>query len=416
MLTKQTYLLLFVGFILTLALPMNVNGATNSEVNYAANAYGTYVFVGNTATVGKTAVSVLGCVAHPPAHSENTVTSARVLPFINVGLIHTTADAIDAADTESKSISTVNSVNLLLGLIKADVIKAVTTTSLDNIGKFHTSANGSVFTNLIVAGNSISGTPAPNTKIVLPGLGYVMLNEQISQTNATSASLQVNMIHVVINLPNLLGIPTGTQIIVSHASSSLHGFYSGFLYGFSYGSNVNVASIVTSGNSAYQTLPCLGTNNQVLTNSIAGVNLPGGLLTLGQVTDTAKGVVTQTSSTGETTSTIQSTNIAAGTIKADLIKADSHAFTDGTPTQLSDTGTQFLGLVVAGHPEINANVQKNTKIQLAGIGTLWLRREIKTQNYLEIRMIELNVESVNVLNIPVGTNIRVGVAKSGIVK
>jgi len=43
---------------------------------------------------------------------------------------------------------------------------------------------------------------------------------------------------------------------------------------------------------------------------------------------------------------------------------------------------------------------------------LWLRREIITSNSIEIRMIELIISVQNSLGIPVGTDIRIGVAEA----
>src|SRR2546429_8902620 len=63
------------------------------------------------------------------------------------------------------------------------------------------------FTNLAIAGvGSLSGDSpvTPNMNISLPGVGYVVLNEQIPSGDGVSSSgLTVNMIHVY--LQNLVG-------------------------------------------------------------------------------------------------------------------------------------------------------------------------------------------------------------------
>src|SRR2546425_7749476 len=74
-------------------------------------------------------------------------------------------------------------------------------------GGVFSSADGSTFTNLAIAGvGSLSGDSpiAPNMNISLPGVGYVVLNEQIPSGDGVSSSgLTVNMIHVY--LQNLVG-------------------------------------------------------------------------------------------------------------------------------------------------------------------------------------------------------------------
>jgi hypothetical protein len=48
--------------------------------------------------------------------------------------------------------------------------------------------------NLVIGGKAISGTPAPNQKIPLPGIGYVVLNQQTSHVGSNS----VIGIHLVV--------------------------------------------------------------------------------------------------------------------------------------------------------------------------------------------------------------------------
>src|SRR5256884_8002209 len=93
------------------------------------------------------------------------------------------------------------------------------------------------FTNLAIAGvGSLSGDSpvTPNMNISLPGVGYVVLNEQIPSGDGVSSSgLTVNMIHVY--LQNLVGgilnpltgqiiggtLQTTGEIIVGSATSSV---------------------------------------------------------------------------------------------------------------------------------------------------------------------------------------------------
>jgi hypothetical protein len=252
--------------------------------------------------------------------------------------------------------------------------------------------------------------PNPNTRIDLAGFGYVILNEQFSKIQSSSASFTVNMIHVFVTLPNPL-VPVGTQVIVAHAKSGLLTGIAGTLDGQAYGSAAILAPVVLSGPSALVALGCLGTNGAVRENSVAGIDLTPEF-TLGTITDTARGTVSSISASGETTSTALSVDVAIGTITVDLVAADAHSFTDGTSFTFTDDGSMFTNLSVAGHPEIGDDVGANTKVVIAGLGTLWLKREIVTPNSIEIRMIELIVTVGNTFGIPVGTDIRVAVAEA----
>src|SRR5438874_12274187 len=103
------------------------------------------------------------------------------------------------AETGAQSTASAASVNILNGLITADEVVANVMSSVIQDGAF-SNADGSTFTNLVVAGVPITSgdaAVAPNTSTTLPGVGYVVLNEQIpSGDGVTSSGLTVNMIHV----------------------------------------------------------------------------------------------------------------------------------------------------------------------------------------------------------------------------
>ena len=59
----------------------------------------------------------------------------------------------------------------------------------------------------------------PNTQVSLPGVGYVVLNEQIPTGDGVHATgLTVNMIHVYLTDP-ILGTPAG-EIVIGAAKSA----------------------------------------------------------------------------------------------------------------------------------------------------------------------------------------------------
>jgi len=125
------------------------------------------------------------------------------------------ADATDGSNAVSSA--TLGVVNLLDGLITADGVVAIATSTVGD-DAVNSNAEGSSLADLVVNGAQVSD-PAPNTRIGLPGVGYVVLNEQIPTGNGvTSSGVTVNMIHLV--LTNLLGAKTG-EVIVGSATSSV---------------------------------------------------------------------------------------------------------------------------------------------------------------------------------------------------
>jgi hypothetical protein len=74
------------------------------------------------------------------------------------------------------------------------------------------------------------------------------------------------------------------------------------------------------------------------------------------------------------------------------------------------TGPFFENLSVTGHPEITDNVKPNTRVSLAGIGTLVLRYETTTSNSINVEAIRLTLATKNTLGLPAGAVIIIGSA------
>ncbi len=137
-----------------------------------------------------------------------------------------TGDADDVDGSNAVSSATLGVVSLLNGLITADGVVAVASSTVGD-NAVGSNAEGSSLGNLVVGGVEVSD-PAANTQMNLPGVGYVILNEQSpSGDGVTTSGLTVNMIHVVLQQPilGLLGQVVGYQtvgnIIVGSATSSV---------------------------------------------------------------------------------------------------------------------------------------------------------------------------------------------------
>jgi hypothetical protein len=130
---------------------------------------------------------------------------------VSVAGMVTAQDAFAIA-TDVMSSATLGTVSILNGLITANGVVAMASSTIEN-----SNAEGSSLANLVVNGVDLSD-PAPNTRVDLPGVGYVVLNERI----ATGDGITVNMIHVVLQQPVLGGYQTTGNIIVGSASSSVN--------------------------------------------------------------------------------------------------------------------------------------------------------------------------------------------------
>jgi len=216
------------GLVVGLTAGFAVAGVAQSV---GGQAYGTYV---NTplASSGQSPLAVLPAVSGTDgAEADAEGSTQNIANTLSSDFLNSiTSGQIGPAEAGAQSTATAASVNILNGLITADELVANVVSSASQ-GAAFSSADGSTFTNLVIAGvGSLSGDQpvAPNTNIPLPGVGYVVLNEQIpSGDGVTSSGLTVNMIHVFEQSPILgllgqvLGYQTVGEIIVGSASSSV---------------------------------------------------------------------------------------------------------------------------------------------------------------------------------------------------
>ncbi len=143
--------------------------------------------------------------------------SVSVLNVLSTGTLESSAAGVGAENAATaETRATVQSINILAGLVTADLVVAMAS-SASNGRSAASNSDGSTFVNLVVNGKAITGSVAPNTKISIPGVANVILNEQSPSGNGTSTSgITVNAIHV--QVLSLLGIVTG-NILVASASS-----------------------------------------------------------------------------------------------------------------------------------------------------------------------------------------------------
>jgi uncharacterized repeat protein (TIGR01451 family) len=89
--------------------------------------------------------------------------------------------------------------------------------------------DGTLFVLATVLGVPVAATPPPNTVVELPGIGYVILNEQFCDNGAAlpdcsdgsgHAGLTVRAVHLVVTVPtNPTGLQPGAEVILDEAHS-----------------------------------------------------------------------------------------------------------------------------------------------------------------------------------------------------
>jgi len=210
------------------------SGATNRSVS--GHAYVARLYTGPVLAdllLGYTQISPLG-----GAESESVaeVVIPRYGVIANAKAAHSSsAGSLGATSTTSRSWAEVagdgTKPACVLSYVtncvaKATLIRAEANSTARSTGSISTSA-GTQFLNLSVFGLPIKAQPAANTTLVLPGIGFIILNEQFCDNGGPSSGtctgnphsgITVRALRVVITVANnILGLTPGIELVVSEA-------------------------------------------------------------------------------------------------------------------------------------------------------------------------------------------------------
>ena len=127
----------------------------------------------------------------------------------------TTSSEGDVGAGNVTSTTTLADGELLGGVVRAHDVRIVASTA----GGRPTATV--TFGSLIVAGIAYPN-PLPNTRIEVPGVGFVILNEQlIGGDGRDVAAIIVRAVRLQITEPSLFDLPRGTDIIMAHAAAGV---------------------------------------------------------------------------------------------------------------------------------------------------------------------------------------------------
>ncbi len=153
-------------------------------------------------------------------YAQNGAASASSQQAGSVGAVNDTVSGqIASSGTTATGMATIANPSLLGGLIRGSQVTATANAARNTSGSGSGSASANL-TNMTIDGIPASRSPAANTRVSLPGLGYVILNEQTSSVNSSGATETVNAVDIYVTRTNIFGIAIGTQIILGHATAS----------------------------------------------------------------------------------------------------------------------------------------------------------------------------------------------------
>jgi len=420
------------GVMLVLSLgatQVQSEAATLLKGSFRGQAYATFANAqaGPVATqLGRSAFQPCPCQGTGGRTLSNTVDSVQTADegrtLTANGTLSTVFTEKTSTSARVRNTSTVTGLSAFDGAITADVVKAVANTSA-NATTINSTPAGSQFVNLKIAGRSISADVAPNTRVNLPGVGYVLLKSVNKGGDGQKLSkITVEMLTVVVTQTNAFDLPVGSRIVVAHAVSGFSRTEPAVIVG---GQAYAATALTTTdafqnrvGKAAFVVMGCEGTNGKTKTNNVNTLDV-GGVLSSGTGVTTAFGGPTTSGTVAKTTATVENVELLGTLIVADTVKAVAQdTFRNGQRFS-STQGTQFLGLEVAG-VAVPVDVAPNTRIDLPGIGFVIVNEQILpaagSTARTQVNGLRVKVNKNNTLGIPVGTQIIVAHADSTAVR
>jgi hypothetical protein len=372
------------------------SAASSRSVIFHGYAYGTSASGAGLAHSGPTAVTGLDCLARVGDHHGSTIAGVDRPGVMSTGAI---ATAVSAAQSPTgaylaNATSQESSVTLLGGMLNAESVSASSVTSLAEAGISTTGAVDLAGATLL--GQPLPDSPARNTKVAVPGVGTLVLNEEQRSTDSQgTTTLVVSALDLHVSQQNTLGLPVGSQLIVGHTRSGITDLGTrARVDGHGFGTSLTSGSTVVSGRTAFQPLACLGTDGTVQQRSLAAVAIPG-VVSTGLVTSSVEAVVIPGASTVTTGDVVDGVRVLPDgltqLLTASAVTAQAHISSVDGVRSSSDSGSGFSGLQVAGFPAVGDDVAPNTALTIPGVGTLYLHRVIQAPHWIEVRMIELVV-------------------------
>jgi hypothetical protein len=168
---------------------------SGQAVALRANALGIAVAVGDTGPL--------------PSNGGSLNTSAASVNVLGLASATALRSSTSGRGTSAQSQSQAANVDLLGGLVTADVVKSNSSATCSG-GMASTSGDVQIV-NLVAAGQSIV-VSNPNLAISLPGGITLIVNEQMSSSGGNAGSITVNALHVT---------APGIDIVVASAHSDI---------------------------------------------------------------------------------------------------------------------------------------------------------------------------------------------------
>jgi hypothetical protein len=169
--------------------------------------------------------------------ANGSLVAAKAADSSSLGTVTSTAsDSVDVAEAAGEETAPlcVLRTSPTACVVTATAVRSEARSHADGVNGSVSTDTGTTLANVKVLGLSVAANITPNTTINLPGIGYVVLNEQTCDGGGLAvhscagfphSGITVRAVHVVITvLGNALGLQPGVEVVVAeaHADSTFY--------------------------------------------------------------------------------------------------------------------------------------------------------------------------------------------------
>ncbi len=175
-----------------------------------------------------------------------------------------------------------------------------------------------------------------------------------------------------------------------------------------------------SGATAYSAISCTTQSNKTTSNQIASVNL-GSVGKTGAVYSQSRSILDSKGRTSQGIGQVAGVNLLGGLVTADSVKSKTSATYTPSKTSYGSNSTTFVGIKVAGKG-FPGGVGPNSRVALNLGGKPFASVVLNQQSKTTVNgltsastiAIHITVSAKNSLNLPIGTDVRIGVSTAAI--
>lgn len=375
----------------------------SSQYGYSGFSHGTYVY-NSLAESGPQVASFFGCSRKAGLYIDNDLAAVKMdgTNFAK-SVVTKTYTHNDNRGDGTTSYGTAASIKLgsLLEMKGAESFSR----AIHKDDGFETKAY-SKFAAVKIGGVSVPSLldPRPNTKVTVPGLGYIVLNRVVNTKTEQSASASSAAVLIHSTVKNKY-IPKNSTVAALLTKAAVGGAAPAMLRGQAYTTQAKVGDMVKSGKTSWQTT-CMGTNGKVSSDSVAGITIPK-VAKVGAANTQHAGTLRSDLVSGWMKSTLAGVNLRDGKVELGAISTRTAATKLASGDYRTSWTTEIASLRIDGK-EVPVPKAPNQEITIPGVGKLTFNKVSKQTGYVSVTAVTIELTAVD-------TVLELGHAESGII-